>query len=341
MLRVPSVLLVVASAWAGVVSFQEPPSATRSCSVIEVVDGDTLKVSLDGRVETLRLACTDTEEKIRGRPLESASKPETLFGEETALWAKDFFASLSKDGEPARVELLLPAGPQRDVYGRLLCHVILADGSDFNLLLVERGFSPYFNKYGNCEVRHADFLRAQDRARAKKLGIWDPQTNRARTPGAPEARRPYEMLLPWWDARAEAVEGFRRSSTEDPLRFLAADDPAALEAALQRCLEDPALEVEVFGEIDRIFEEHDGSLTFLFRSGDPKRAFRAVLSPAQRPPHHEGALEQELRDSMLEFRQNYLSVLGRLVAGSRGPTMKPEREAAWRLAGREPVLGAK
>jgi hypothetical protein len=79
---------------------------------------------------------------------------------------------------------------ERDVYGRLLCHLILPDGRNFNLLLVELGKSPYFNKYGNDLICHQAFVDAQARARKAQKGIWDPKTNVPKTEGAPSARRP-------------------------------------------------------------------------------------------------------------------------------------------------------
>src|SRR5262245_41079351 len=100
--------------------------------VVKVVDGDTLDVRLEGEVVPLRLLSVDTEEKLSGRPLASPTKPQTVFGEETAQWAREFFAAL---GRPARIGLAFPEGRRRDPYGRLLCHVLLPDGRDFNLLL--------------------------------------------------------------------------------------------------------------------------------------------------------------------------------------------------------------
>src|SRR5262245_14926398 len=92
---------------------QEPPSAPAgvdrrraeaevTVEVARVVDGDTLDVRLDGEVVTLRLLSVDTEEKISGLPLSSPTKPQTVFGQETAEWARAFFAEL---GQPARVGL--------------------------------------------------------------------------------------------------------------------------------------------------------------------------------------------------------------------------------------------
>src|SRR5262245_30416787 len=165
--------------------------AEATAEVVKVVDGDTLDVRLDGATVALRLLSVDTEEKISGRAGGSPSKPQTVFGQETMLWAQELFASFP---QPVVVGLVFPEGRRLDVYGRLLCHVLLPDGRDYNLLLVELGKSPYFDKYGNSLVEHEAFARAQAAARAAKLGIWDPATNRARTPGAPSAVRPYAEL---------------------------------------------------------------------------------------------------------------------------------------------------
>ena len=113
------------------------------------------------------------------------------------------------------MRLLFPEGVEkRDVYGRLLCHVILMDGRDFNLLLVEQGKSPYFNKYGNSRLKHEEFVAAQAEAKRRQLGVWNPMTNMPKTEGAPAAKRPYDRLLPWWQARADAIDAFRKQLTE-------------------------------------------------------------------------------------------------------------------------------
>src|SRR5262245_21841304 len=96
-----------------------------SAEVLRVIDGDTLAVRLDGAEVNLRLLSVDTEEKIAGRPSLSPTKPETVFGQETALWAQALFASFEA---PVRIGLAFPEGRRLDAYGRLLCHVILPDG---------------------------------------------------------------------------------------------------------------------------------------------------------------------------------------------------------------------
>jgi micrococcal nuclease len=211
----------------------ERTSPTERFDVARVVDGDTLHVLRDGKLEKLRLLCVDTEERLgTGGFQGSASKPQTVFGEECALWAQRLFTDLADEDGTTRVGLLFPGGHEQvDPFGRLLCHVILPDGTDFNLELVRRGKSPYFNKYGNSEVCHAEFESAQAHARAAGIGIWAAGVNEPASEGTPAARRPYELLLPWWQARADAIEAFRAAHAEAPERFVACDDLDAMAAA--------------------------------------------------------------------------------------------------------------
>ncbi|MAB79699.1 MAG: hypothetical protein CMJ89_10150 [Planctomycetes bacterium] len=295
--------------------------------VTRVVDGDTVYVQRDGGTEKLRLLSVDTEEKITGRPAISPTKPETVYGQESADWAKRFFADLGTRDEPAKVRLLFPTrDEQRDIYGRLLCHVILMDGRDFNVLLVEQGRSPYFNKYGNSLLKHAEFEAAQKRARAKKLGVWNPATNEPKTEGAPAAKRPYDRLLPWWQARADAIDNFRKFEAAGTA--ISADDPDALAASLR---DHPEAEVRVFGEIHRLYREKDGTLTAEFRSGDRKRALRAVIGMSAR-----AEIEPWLQATKEVFRQNFVFAEGRLEKGPRGLYIVAAYRDQWKLGGPEP-----
>jgi len=293
-----------------------------------VVDGDTIHVRRAGRIEKLRLLSVDTEERLGRGHASSPTKPQTVFGEESAIWAEELFAGLGKDGEKARIGLVFPDGVEaRDVYGRLLCHVRLPDGTDYNLLLVKLGRSPYFNKYGNDVADHAAFVAAQEAARREKIGIWNPATNEAQTPGAPSAKRPYDRLLPWWNARARAVDAYRARARQSPDAVADAEDPASLaRAALS------GHEVDVFGEIDRLFDESDGSRTVLFRSSDKDHALRVRIPLSAREAHDAFSWSSVTRD----FRQNYVWVRGRVESGERGFSMRSSGVDRWRLAGPEP-----
>ncbi len=298
--------------------------------VDKVVDGDTIHVRRGGKVEKLRLLSVDTEERFGPGHTGTATKPLTVFGEETALWAEKLFGDLAKSGAPVKVGLLFPGGAeQRDVYGRLLSHVLLPDGTDYNLMLVQLGKSPYFNKYGNDLLDHAAFVAAQRSAREAKLGIWDPSTNEPKTPGAPESKRPYAELIAWWNARALAVESWRKRAASEPGKVADAEDPATLERAARA-----GTEVEVFGEVDRIFPERNGDKTVLFRTSEKGEATRVVIPAAFASDHDKLDLTALTR----EFRQNYVWVRGVVRRGTRGFEMRSDGPERWRRAGPEPAL---
>jgi endonuclease YncB( thermonuclease family) len=304
-------------------------------AIERVIDGDTIHVRRNGGVQKLRLACVDTEEKAStstGDP----TKPSTVFGEECAQWAARYLDGLEPEGRPDRIGLLFPGGREDlDAYGRLLCHVILPDGTDFNLMLVGLGKSPYFNKYGNDLVCHEAFLQAQREARAAMRGIWDPAVNTPKTPGAPAAKRPYDELLPWWDARAAAIDEYRERVAADPDHVASAEEPDELARVLETSRK--GADVEVLGQVDRLFDEDDGSLTVLLRSGSPQEAKAGALRLRIAAERREAFAPLELRRRSEPFRQNYLWIRGRVERGSRGFELRADDPARIRAAGPEPA----
>lgn len=297
--------------------------------VLRVVDGDTIWIERNGERDKLRLLGIDTEEKYMEREL-SPSKPSTRYGEQVTGWAQGFFTPRSADESPIRVGLRFPDGEEaRDPYGRLLCHVVTEEGVDFNLLVVRMGMSPYFDKYGKSLVAHDEFVAAQALARKERRGVWNQDTNKG------GKARDYERLLPWWRARAVAVDAFREEMRARPTRFVEADDPDGLQAALEASRRGGAGEVTVLGLIDRFFEEDDGARTVLFRGGDPKRSLRVRIPPADRA----AMVTIDLEGATLDFRQNYLLVTGRLAKGERGFDLEGVSPTDWRRAGPEPEFG--
>lgn len=300
-----------------------------------VVDADTLWVRRDGQREKLRLACVDAEEKISSSGFDPG-KPQTVYGHESAVWLRELLAPRDSAQARTRLRLVFPAArEQRDVYGRLLCHVELADGRDLNVLLVRSGRSPYFNKYGNSELAHADFVRAQEQARSERIGIWDPATNAPATEGAAAARRDYERLLPWWDARAQAVDALRtRRAAGDALFEI--EEPAELEraAAWSREQRAPAL---CFGSPERSFDETDGSLTLLMRGPEQGARLRVRVPPSVLASAAVRALK--LASRTRSDCQNYLWVRGELRPSPRGGyELEAARPNSIALAGPEPVF---
>jgi len=184
-----------------------PGTVLKNVPLTKVSDGDTVKVRVEGKTETLRLACLDTEESFDG-----GSKPVTIGGKLASAWAKAFFDA-EESGE-VRGEILVDIEfdtddpfetcrtKHRGNYGRLICYVY-RDGVNYNLRAVETGWSPYFVKYGRSRLHHRAFEEAEAVAQASGRGIWDSTIN------AGGACRDYEVLVPWWRLRDTVVHDYR------------------------------------------------------------------------------------------------------------------------------------
>jgi endonuclease YncB( thermonuclease family) len=303
---------------------------TELFEIEKVVDGDTIHIQRNGKIEKLRLLSVDTEEKMSSGTNAAGTKPPTVFGEECALWAQSFFAGLAKDGAKPKVGLAFPNGKEQyDFYGRLLCNLILPDGTDYNLMIVEMGKSPYFSKYGWSETDHEAFVAAQKNARNAQRGIWDPKTNQPATPGVPSAKRPYEKLVPWWDARAEAVQAFRDAFKKDPASVCDTDDPAALAEAAKR-----GAVVRCFGEVAKV-DDSKGGLTVHFRASKKDQAFVVFVDKEALASFQ--ALD--LKGATEEFRQNYLWFESKVIADPKGYFKAESKDPAqWKRAAGEPVM---
>ncbi len=120
------------------------------CDVTHVTDGDTLNVRCDGRKERVRMLQIDTPERDDALYEEAGDALEALIA-----------------GRSIELEL----GPeQRDVHGRLLAYVFAGD-ANLNLAMIERGWSPYFDRYG-AGAYPREFAKAERAARDARLGIW-------------------------------------------------------------------------------------------------------------------------------------------------------------------------
>lgn len=147
--------------------------------VTRVVDGDTIKVDLDGRVETVRFVLIDTPETVH------PSKPVEPFGPEASDFTKKML-------EGQTVELELDA-QERDRYGRLLAYIWLGDQL-FNETLLEKGLARVAVFPPN--VKYVDEFRAvQKKAQREGVGIWSLEHYAAEesnpsggTTGAPQSK---------------------------------------------------------------------------------------------------------------------------------------------------------
>ncbi|MCP4718004.1 MAG: hypothetical protein GY860_00990 [Desulfobacteraceae bacterium] len=143
--------------------------------VVKVVDGDTIDIDYKGKRERIRLLNVDTPESVH---------PDKARNTQLGKQASDY----TKKRLSGKFVSLEFEGKKRGKYGRLLAYVIL-DKKNFNLELVQKGWSPYYTKYGKSKSYHDRFLLAQGQARKSKMNIW-------RSPALADANHPIKIAGP-------------------------------------------------------------------------------------------------------------------------------------------------
>ncbi|MFY9331294.1 MAG: thermonuclease family protein [Candidatus Nanopelagicales bacterium] len=132
--------------------------------VVRVVDGDTVRVLVDGTAEdvSVRLIGIDTPETV------APGKPVECFGPEASAFAESLLAG-------ARVQIELdPSQGETDRFGRLLGYVWIDNGSDlqlFNLAAVREGYAIEY-QYDDPYTWQAQFEQAQRLAESESAGQW-------------------------------------------------------------------------------------------------------------------------------------------------------------------------
>lgn len=136
------------------------PIAGEEARVTRVVDGDTLKVTIGGRVETVRLIGVDTPETVH------PTKPVERFGKEASA-----FTRRAAGGRTVRLESD-PANTDRDRYGRLLRYVFLPDGTHLNAAIIAQGYGHAYTRFPFARME--EFRALEKQAREAGLGLWGP-----------------------------------------------------------------------------------------------------------------------------------------------------------------------
>jgi micrococcal nuclease len=128
--------------------------------VTKVIDGDTIKVEINGKNETVRLIGIDSPETTDPR------RSIQCFGKEASDKAKEILINknifLEKD----------PTQGDKDKYSRLLRFVFLEDGTNFNKFMVSEGYAHEYTYQNNPYKYQQDFKDAQKTARENKKGLW-------------------------------------------------------------------------------------------------------------------------------------------------------------------------
>lgn len=146
-----------------VTGLTRPADATGPLSVVRVVDGDTVRLLVDGTEQPVRLIGVDTPET------KDPNEPVQCFGEQAAARTHELL-----DGAVVWVETD-PTQGATDRYGRTLAYVWLDETTLVNEVLIRDGFAheyTYDTPYAYRDV----FLAQQQAAQSAALGFWSPDT---------------------------------------------------------------------------------------------------------------------------------------------------------------------
>ncbi len=146
-----------------VTSTTKPTPQYTFYSVTSVVDGDTIKVNINGTVETLRLIGMDTPETVDPR------KPVQCFGKEASNKAKELLV-----GTKVRLEKD-PTQGELDKYGRTLAYIYREDGMFYNKYMIEQGYAHEYT-YNTPYKYQAEFKAVQKSAQENLRGLWSATT---------------------------------------------------------------------------------------------------------------------------------------------------------------------
>jgi micrococcal nuclease len=140
--------------------FSEATQSAALYPVTRVVDGDTIKISMKGKEETVRLLGVDTPELVDPR------KSVQCFAKEASEETKRLLTGISISLE------IDPTQGERDKYGRLLAYVLLPDGTNVSDHLIRNGFAHEYTYENNPHRYQTQFRQAQKEARENKRGLW-------------------------------------------------------------------------------------------------------------------------------------------------------------------------
>lgn len=145
-------------------SAQTPVTALGTYRVEQVVDGDTIALKVDGRLQKIRLIGMDTPEVVDPR------KVVQCFGREASAQAHRLL-----EGKTVRLEYDVQVG-ERDKYGRLLGYVFLPDEANYAETMIRDGYAREYTYQGQAYKYQANFKAAEAEAQQASRGFWSPNT---------------------------------------------------------------------------------------------------------------------------------------------------------------------
>lgn len=160
-------LVLVASLALPCTVFAKPDSKVIRAQVLQIVDGDSVTVSIDRELVRVRLAKIDAPEGDQPFSFESR---QSLF--DLCLWTHAELSSITKDH-----------------YGRMLARV-KCNGVDVNAEQVRRGLA-WVKEVKDQSAKDKKLVKLQDEARTAKRGLWSRES-----PTPPWEWRPFHNYHP-------------------------------------------------------------------------------------------------------------------------------------------------
>lgn len=149
-------------------------NAYNKATVVRVVDGDTIKIEMNGHEEAVRLIGIDTpESKVNKKAKKDAIKTNhdveviTAMGKEATKYVK----TLVRKGDTVGIEFDVQ---KRDKYKRLLVYAYLQDGKMLNEEIIKAGFASVMTYPPNVKYQER-FVRAYREALDTRRGLYRDQ----------------------------------------------------------------------------------------------------------------------------------------------------------------------
>jgi micrococcal nuclease len=146
-------------------------NAYNNATVVRVVDGDTLRIEMNGHEEAVRLIGIDTpESKANKKAKKDAVKTNhdvetiTAMGREAAKYVR----TLVRRGDTVGLEFDVQ---KRDKYKRLLVYAYLQDGKMLNEEIIKAGYASVMTYPPNVKYQER-FVRAYREALDTKRGLY-------------------------------------------------------------------------------------------------------------------------------------------------------------------------
>ncbi len=186
-----------------------PTFERTAATCVSVVDGDTIKVDVDGTVYTLRYIGIDT--------------PETVHPSKPVEWMEPEATEANRQLVEGETVYLEKDVSETDQYGRLLRYVFLEDGTNVNNELVRLGYAQ--SSTYPPDVRYQDlFIAAQQEAREAEMALWGPTPTPLPVPTATDTPTKLPTVLRSGTTKGTVVTCMMRAGPKCPR--IATDEPA-------------------------------------------------------------------------------------------------------------------